>query len=153
MQLSDRIHHPPFLLCLVCCNNPSPPNAVVNTHVHARTHISHLTQVNKLLLTSEITILVQGYSFSQHFFFSLLQTFPSGSLLSATSLSLQTAFFHCQLCLSLILSLIFKCHSSANSIPDCFDRLEPDWSRRDLISPWSGVLAEGSALKPLDAEP
>lgn len=41
-QRSNKIHHPPFPLCLVCCNNPSLPNVLLPLPYVACTHkLSH----------------------------------------------------------------------------------------------------------------
>lgn len=99
-------------------------------HIHTKTHTQrHLfsltTPLNKFLLTSEIAILVQGYSFSLLFHINSfsLQTFPPGSLWPSTLLN-RKLFFSIANSVSLPLSLTFRCHPSTSSMPDCFDRPE-----------------------------
>lgn len=132
---------------MLCC-----PYRTYHAHTKTRAHTHHFsltTPLNKLLLTSEIAILVQGYSFSQQFHinsFSFLQTLPPGSLLPSTPLNHKQLFSTANF-VSLPPSLTFRCHSSAASMPDCFDR--PGISGEgDLIPPWSGALAVGSTLQP-----
>lgn len=98
----------------------------IHTETRAQAHpFSLTTSLNKLLLTSEIAILVQGYSFSQQFHINSfsLQTFPPGSLQPSTLLN-HKLFFSIANSVSLPPSLTFRCHPSTTSMPDCFDRPE-----------------------------
>lgn len=99
-------------------------------HIHTKTHtqrhtFSLTTPLNKFLLTSEIAILMQGYSFSLLFHINSfsLQTFPPGSLGPSTLLN-RKLFFSIANSVSLPPSLTFRCHPSTSPMPDCSDRPE-----------------------------
>lgn len=151
-----KTHHPPFLICLVCCNNPSPPDAALPnascTHEHTHTSLLSYNSTEQTLPHLRNCYFVAGlflFSAVAHKFFlplniQILSWLPSNFLdrkllfSAANSVPLPPA-------------LTFRCHPSTASMPDCFDR--PQIRASGGISSVRGAQAARSILQPPDAEP